>query len=139
MQVEIRSDLVCPWCYVGTRRFEQALERVRAEGGPDDVEAVHRAFELDPTVPPGGVDHAAYLARKFGGADRLRGANQRLDAAAEPIRGTAVALLDQGFEDLEEDFGEEQFFATARAFYWKSADGSAGRTLAAALIQQLDF
>ena len=82
MQVEIWSDVVCPWCYVGTRRFEQALERLRSEGGPDDVEVVHRAFELDPTVPPEGVDNAAYLARKFGGADRLRGANQRLDAAA---------------------------------------------------------
>jgi HEAT repeat protein len=62
-----------------------------------------------------------------------------LDASPEPVRGTAIALLKQGFEDLEEDFGEEQFFATARAFYWKSTDGSPGRNLAAALIQQLEF
>jgi HEAT repeat protein len=62
-----------------------------------------------------------------------------LDASAAPVRTTAIGLLKQGFEDLEEDFGEEQFFAAARAFYWKSADGSSGRNLAAALIQQLEF
>jgi hypothetical protein len=62
-----------------------------------------------------------------------------LEASADPLRAAAVALLKQGFEDLEEDFGEEQFFATARAFYWKSPDGSSGRNLAAALIQQLEF
>jgi hypothetical protein len=44
-----------------------------------------------------------------------------------------------GFEDLEEDFGKEQFFAAARASYWAAAEGSAGRTLAATLIQTLDF
>jgi HEAT repeat protein len=61
------------------------------------------------------------------------------EASTEPVRAAALALLRQGFEDLEEDFGEEQFFAAARAFYWKSADASPGRNLAAALIQQLEF
>lgn len=76
MRVEIWSDVVCPWCYVGTRRFEQAVERVRAEGG--EVEVVHRAFELDPTVPAEGTDLSAYLARKFGGRGAVAAANQRL-------------------------------------------------------------
>jgi hypothetical protein len=62
-----------------------------------------------------------------------------LDAAPEPTRGAAIDLLRAGFEDLEEDFAEEQFFATARAFYWKAADGSPSRNLAAALIQKLEF
>jgi HEAT repeat protein len=62
-----------------------------------------------------------------------------LTAAPEPTRGVAVDLLKQGFEDLEEDFGEEQFFAEARAYYWKVPDGSSGRTLAASLIQKLEF
>jgi predicted DsbA family dithiol-disulfide isomerase len=78
MQVEIWSDVVCPWCYVGTRRFEAALDRFRAEGGAD-IEVVHRAFELDPTVPPEGTDLAGYLARKFGGSGRLAQTHDRLD------------------------------------------------------------
>ena len=85
MQVEIWSDVVCPWCYVGTRRFEQALEQLRSDGGWDDVEVVHRAFELDPTVPAAGVDLAGYLARKFGGADRLHQMHDRLDHAGADL------------------------------------------------------
>jgi predicted DsbA family dithiol-disulfide isomerase len=63
---------------VGTRRFEAALDRFRAEGGAD-IEVVHRAFELDPTVPPEGTDLAGYLARKFGGSGRLAQVHDRLD------------------------------------------------------------
>jgi predicted DsbA family dithiol-disulfide isomerase len=48
MQVEIWSDVVCPWCYLGKRRFEQALSEF--EHG-DDVQVVYRAFELDPSAP----------------------------------------------------------------------------------------
>jgi predicted DsbA family dithiol-disulfide isomerase len=84
MQVEIWSDVVCPWCYVGTRRFEQALDRLAAEDGPT-VEVVHRAFELDPTVPAEGVDLGGYLAAKFGGRARVGQVNDRLAAAADGL------------------------------------------------------
>ena len=84
MRVEIWSDVVCPWCYVGTRRFEEAVERFRAEGG-GEVEIVHRAFELDPTVPAEGMDLAGYLARKFGGAQRLAQVHDRLDHAGSDV------------------------------------------------------
>jgi predicted DsbA family dithiol-disulfide isomerase len=79
MRVEIWSDVVCPWCYVGTRRFEQAVERLGDGAG---IEVVHRAFELDPTVPAEGMDLDGYLARKFGGPDRLHQVRDRLDHAA---------------------------------------------------------
>ena len=62
-----------------------------------------------------------------------------LDRASPQARETAVALLKDGFDDLEEDFGEEQFFAAARAAYWKAPDGSDARSLASLLIQRLDF
>lgn len=84
MRVEIWSDVVCPWCYVGTRRFEDAVERFRADGG-GDVEVVHRAFELDPSVPAEGMDLAAYLARKFGGTQRLAQVHDRLDHAGSDV------------------------------------------------------
>lgn len=83
MRVEIWSDVVCPWCYVGTRRFQRAVDRLADES--IDVEVVHRAFELDPTVPAEGMDLAGYLARKFGGAGRVRQAHQRLDDAAREV------------------------------------------------------
>ncbi len=84
MRVEIWSDVVCPWCYVGTRRFEEAVDRFRTESG-GDVEVVHRAFELDPTVPAEGMDLAGYLARKFGGTDRLDQVHDRLDHAGADV------------------------------------------------------
>ena len=62
-----------------------------------------------------------------------------LDAAGADVRERAIRLLKDGFEDLEEDFGKEQFYAAARAAYWAAGEGSASRTLAASLIQQLEF
>lgn len=80
MKVEIWSDVACPWCYVGTARFERAV----AETGVD-VEVVYRSFELDPNVPPGeGPPLVDYLARKFGDRSRVQAAHARLtDAGAE--------------------------------------------------------
>lgn len=48
MRVEIWSDIVCPWCYIGKRRFERALEDFPHA---DDVTVVHRAFQLNPSAP----------------------------------------------------------------------------------------
>jgi len=71
MRVEIWSDVVCPWCYIGKRRFEEALTRLQAAGHRDDIEVVYRSYQLDPTAPPGGsmLAKEAY-ARKFGGHER---------------------------------------------------------------------
>jgi predicted DsbA family dithiol-disulfide isomerase len=81
VRVDIWSDVVCPWCYLGTRRFEEAIARL---DGPE-VEVVHRAFELDPGVPPEGQDLAEYLARKFGGAQRVTMTHDRLARAAGDV------------------------------------------------------
>lgn len=63
MQVDIWSDLVCPWCYLGKRRFETALA-VSAHG--DKVEVVHRSFQLDPSIPKGVTLRARdMLMRKY--------------------------------------------------------------------------
>jgi predicted DsbA family dithiol-disulfide isomerase len=64
MHVEIWSDIACPWCYVGKRRFEAALEAF--EHG-DEVTVTWRSFELDPAAPrERGGDRAAHLAEKYG-------------------------------------------------------------------------
>ena len=64
MQVEIWSDVVCPWCYLGKRRFERALE---AFGHRDEVSVVYRSFELDPSAAPGvSTPTVELLASKYG-------------------------------------------------------------------------
>src|SRR4051812_15937902 len=64
VQIEVWSDVMCPWCYIGKRRLETALERFPHR---DDVDVVWRSFQLDPTVPEGQT-HATLpeLARKYG-------------------------------------------------------------------------
>ncbi len=80
MRVEIWSDVVCPWCYVGVARFERAVEQT---GTP--VEVVYRAFELDPNVAADGPPLAEYLAAKFGDLSRVRAANARLTSAGADL------------------------------------------------------
>jgi predicted DsbA family dithiol-disulfide isomerase len=64
MHVEIWSDIACPWCYVGKRRFEAALAAFEHR---DDVRVTWRSFELDPTAPrERDGDGAAHLAEKYG-------------------------------------------------------------------------
>ncbi len=66
MQIEIISDTVCPWCYIGKRRLERAL----AQRDELEVEITWRPFQLNPDMPAGGLDREAYLNAKFGGAQR---------------------------------------------------------------------
>ena len=64
MRIEIWSDVVCPWCYIGKRRLEHALEQFEHR---DDVEVVYRSFELDPTAPQVATETTVEaLARKWG-------------------------------------------------------------------------
>jgi predicted DsbA family dithiol-disulfide isomerase len=63
MQVEIWSDLVCPWCYLGKRRLEQALERFPHR---DRVDIVWRSFELEPDAPADPQDLTSRLVSRYG-------------------------------------------------------------------------
>jgi predicted DsbA family dithiol-disulfide isomerase len=64
VQVEIWSDIACPWCYVGKRRFKTALGRFEHR---DEVQVTWRSFELDPMAPPERIgERAAHLAAKYG-------------------------------------------------------------------------
>lgn len=78
--VEIWSDIVCPWCYIGKRRFERALADLAGEVG---VDVRYRPYQLDPTAAPGVSQPAldAY-AKKFGGPDQARAIVDRVTATA---------------------------------------------------------
>ena len=68
MQVDIVSDTICPWCYVGKRRFERALD-----ARPNAVTSITwRAFQLNPDMPAEGADRRTYMLRKFGSDARVR-------------------------------------------------------------------
>lgn len=63
MQVEIWSDIVCPFCYIGKRKFEQALEKFPQK---DQVEIVWKSFQLDPDAPKTGTDYLKNLSERKG-------------------------------------------------------------------------
>ena len=92
MKIEIWSDVVCPWCFVGKRRLERALSTFEHA---DDVEVVYRSFELDPTAPHHGHElSTGVIARKYGRSeDVMRDMQQQLiDVAAED--GLAMRLFE---------------------------------------------
>ena len=117
--IDVVSDVVCPWCFVGKRKLEQALALV-----PElKVELNWRPFQLDPTIPQGGVSRREYMEKKFGPEkiaaihDRLKGvgAEAGIPFALEKIerspntldahrvirwaqpKGTQTALVDRLF------------------------------------------
>ena len=83
MIVEVYADIVCPWCYIGTRRLAAAL----AQRPQPPVERRWRPFQLQPAMPKVGLAWAEFVERKFGGAERARAAFARVTAigAAEGI------------------------------------------------------
>ena len=87
MRVEIWSDIACPWCYVGKARFEKALQ---AFPHRDDVEVVHRSFELDPHRPKGDVEPVLrMLSKKYGMSEAQAQAGENnlgAQAAAEGLQ-----------------------------------------------------
>src|SRR3954467_10416198 len=79
LQIDIVSDVVCPWCYIGKRRIESALALAREVPG----EIRWRPFFLNPWGPRGGISREQYLTTKFGSVEAYRGIAGRVVAAAE--------------------------------------------------------
>lgn len=91
MQVEIWSDVVCPWCLIGKHRFEAALTQFR-EAHPDGphIDIVYRAYQLDPKAPAGSTTSAMEgYARKFGGPEA---AQRIVDHLASVAAGDGLEL-----------------------------------------------
>jgi predicted DsbA family dithiol-disulfide isomerase len=84
MRVEIWSDVVCPWCYLGKRQFEQALEGFGHRG---EVEVVYRSFELDPSAPAGTTRPTVeVLSGKYGmSPEQARDAQRQMEQRAAAI------------------------------------------------------
>ena len=65
IKIDVVSDVACPWCYVGKKRLEKAIEQWK--GTPIEVE--WHPYQLDPNIPEGGLDRDTYLTNKFGDLD----------------------------------------------------------------------
>jgi len=145
LKVEIWSDVVCPWCYVGKRRFEEALARFEHR---DEVELVWRSFELDPSAPPSATEQGTYvqrLATKYGRSvieaqamidnmtetARKEGLDFRFDLARPGNTFDAHRLLHLALEHGRQDELKERFDRATFTEGSPVSDHSALRALAA--------
>lgn len=115
MQIEIWSDVVCPWCYIGKRRLERALEEIPDQ---DSVEIIWRSFELNPDAPRAAAENTrTMLSRKYGVS------LEQADAMQERVAGLAAA------EGLEYNLGRtrpENSFDAHRLIHLAKQHGRQG-------------
>ncbi|MEP7181909.1 MAG: DsbA family oxidoreductase [Betaproteobacteria bacterium] len=91
LHVDVVSDVVCPWCFIGKRRLAAALATIAAERPDLDVRVNWHPFQLNPELPPEGADRRSYLERKFGGPERAAQIYDRVRAAGATV-GIAFAF-----------------------------------------------
>jgi len=82
--IDIYSDVVCPWCYIGKRRLERTLDQIN---GAAQARITWRPFQLNPTMPQEGMDRTMYLEAKFGSLDAFQRLEEQVlsSGVAEPI------------------------------------------------------
>jgi predicted DsbA family dithiol-disulfide isomerase len=83
LRIDIVSDAICPWCYIGKRQLERALAALAQEGLHFSVH--WNPFQLNPDMPKEGRDRIAYRAQKFGSAERARELDERVAGAAANV------------------------------------------------------
>ncbi|MFN7056708.1 DsbA family protein [Hyphomonas sp.] len=99
--LEMVSDLVCPWCWLGLRRIQAAM----AEAPEVEVKLFFRPYELDPTIPPGGTDYKSYMSARITspeGRERMAMMRQALieygEAENIPFRFDAITRRPSSFD-----------------------------------------
>jgi predicted DsbA family dithiol-disulfide isomerase len=80
-RLEIISDVVCPWCYLGAAQLLRAL----TERGASPFDLTWRPYQLDPDMPPEGRDRAAHMKAKFGDLARLAPVHERIAEAGRAV------------------------------------------------------
>ena len=78
LEIDVISDVVCPWCYLGKRKLDAAIKQVEAFS----YDVRWRPFQLDPTIPPEGIARSEYMSRKFG-AEKIAAIHARLEEAGQ--------------------------------------------------------
>jgi len=118
LTIEVVSDVVCPWCFVGLRRLERAIALV-LESYPDFQYSVQwRPFFLNPDTPSEGEPYLPFLIQKFGGRERVEGIWQR-------IREVGITLgIDYQFEKIQI---RANTLMAHRLIHWAQEQGDASR------------
>jgi len=110
IKLDILSDPICPWCYIGKASLDRALEA--RPDHPFNIE--WHPFQLNPDMPPGGMDRRAYLEAKFGGKDAAVAVYARIAEAAE---AAGLAL------DLEAIERTPSTIDAHRLIHWAGVEG----------------
>lgn len=80
--IEIYSDLICPWCYIGKRRMEEALRQLPADS---QVSRSWHPFQLNPEMPHAGLNRKMYRSKKFGSWERSQALDEQVTAAGKSV------------------------------------------------------
>jgi len=129
MRIEVFADTICPWCLIGKRRLERALGERPQQG----LELVWRAFQLNPNMPPEGMDRQRYMELKFGGAERAQqvyepvvaaGQSEGLAFAFDRIKRTPNTALSHRFVRYAQaqGLGEPAMEAVFAAYFFAGRD-----------------
>jgi len=139
LTIEVVSDVICPWCYIGKRRLGKALV---ALAGEVSTEIRWFPFQLNPGMPPEGMPRAAYRAAKFGSVERSReldarvareGKGEGIEFAFERIERTPNTVAAHALVGLAQDQGraDAALDALFRAYFEDAQDIGDAETLAA--------
>jgi predicted DsbA family dithiol-disulfide isomerase len=116
LTIDVISDVVCPWCFIGRRRLGAALARLEADEAQLHPVVSWHPFQLNPDLPREGIDRRAYLAEKFGGS---RGAAEIYDRVRAAGRTVGIEFA---FEKIER---QPNTLDAHRLISWAQAQGSA--------------
>ena len=124
--IDIVSDVVCPWCYIGKRKLEAALDELGRQDPAAETSVRWHPFQLNPDLPPQGIPRKEYLRAKFGGGMRAGEIYARVKAV-----GTEVGIAFD-FDRIEI---QPNTLAAHRLIAWAQERFDAG--LASALVERL--
>ena len=128
--IEVASDVVCPWCYIGKRRLEKALDLLKGEV---EVDIRWLPFQLNPDMPKEGVPREEYRKAKFGSLERSKGLDARvaaegrgegIDFAFERMQRTPSTIAAHQLIELAQKQGKGGAVVDAlfRAYFEDAAD-----------------
>lgn len=123
LAIDVISDVVCPWCYIGKRKLETALAELRRAEPGLEVRVRWHPFQLNPDLPAGGIPRREHLERKFGGRERA-------DEVYTRVRGVGAQMgIDFAFDRIAQ---QPNTLDAHRLIAWAQQQGDAD-----ALVERL--